>query len=220
MQNDFNMISLGDDVQNEQIVDNFSTSPKVATIARIGVLGALSAVLYAIPGIPVFPPIYKIDFSTLPALLGGMAMGNTASLLILLIKDLTGLLHSSSMGVGEIADFLMSGAMCVALCSVYGKKRDRNGALLGIGLGVIATVLMSLFANAALLIPFYINVMHLPEDAIVGMMAKLVPQVTSIRTMLAWVVAPFNALKGVILGVLTLLLYRPLHALLETNRHV
>jgi riboflavin transporter FmnP len=34
---------------------------------------------------------------------GGFAMGPLAALLILLIKDLTGLLHSNSMGVGEIA---------------------------------------------------------------------------------------------------------------------
>ena len=60
-------------------------------IARVGVLGAIAALLFLIPGIPIVPPIYKLDFSTVPVLLGGFSLGPVPGLLILLIKDLVGL---------------------------------------------------------------------------------------------------------------------------------
>ncbi|MEG0513520.1 MAG: ECF transporter S component, partial [Clostridia bacterium] len=70
----------------------------------ISILAAISAVLYMVE-IPVVL-FYKLDFSNLPVLLGTFAMGPFAGMLVLLVKDLLGLLHSSSQGVGEIADFL------------------------------------------------------------------------------------------------------------------
>jgi riboflavin transporter FmnP len=183
---------------------------------RIGILGALSAALYIFPEIPVFPPIYKIDLSALPALVGGMTMGPLASLLILLIKDLTGLLHSTSMGVGELADFLMTGSLCVAASAVYIRRKDMRGAVLGMALGILAITLVGAAANYWIMIPFYMKVMNLPEEAIIGMMAKLVPEVDSLGKMILLVVMPFNFLKGVIIGAVSLLVYKPLRKLLET----
>ena len=40
----------------------------VRRLTRAAALAALSAVLYFIPGIPVFPPIYKLDFSSVPVI--------------------------------------------------------------------------------------------------------------------------------------------------------
>ncbi len=183
---------------------------------RIGILGALSAVLYIFPEIPVFPPIYKIDLSALPALVGGMTMGPLASLLILLIKDLTGLLHSTSMGVGELADFLMTGSLCLTATAVYMRRRDMKGAALGMALGIVAIMLVGAAANYWIMIPFYGKVMNFPEEAIVGMMAKLVPQVDSLGKMILLVVMPFNFIKGIIIAAVALLVYKPLKKLLET----
>ena len=42
---------------------NQSVSKRTKTIVRVAVLSALSAILYALPGIPIIPPIYKLDFS-------------------------------------------------------------------------------------------------------------------------------------------------------------
>ena len=80
----------------------FLTTRELATVA---ILAAISAVLFMIE-IPVVL-FYKLDLSHLPVLLGTFAMGPVPGTLILLVKSLLGLLHSSSQGVGELADFLM-----------------------------------------------------------------------------------------------------------------
>ena len=69
----------------------FLTTRELATVA---ILAAISAVLFMIE-IPVVL-FYKLDLSHLPVLLGTFAMGPVPGTLILLVKSLLGLLHSSS----------------------------------------------------------------------------------------------------------------------------
>ena len=99
-------------------------------LARIGVLGAIAAILFYFPEVPVIG-FYKLDFSTLPALLGGFAMGPWAGLAIVLIKDLFGLLHSSSAMVGELADFLCSASIVLVASLIYLRHKTFKGALAG-----------------------------------------------------------------------------------------
>lgn len=187
----------------------------VGVLARIGVLGAIASLLYLWPEIPVIPPIYKLDFSTLPVLLGGFAMGPVSSLFILLIKDLTGLLHSSTMGVGELADFLCSGLFVVSACLVYRRERTRAGALKGMALGVVVMVAAGALANYFIMIPFYMKVMNFSAEAIVGMIANVIPAVDSMGKLILLATAPFNLLKGVVLCLVTLLVYKRLSPLLH-----
>ena len=101
----------------------------VQYMTRIAILGALSAVLFPLE-IPIVA-FYKLDFSTLPALLGAFSMGPLPGLAILLIKDLIGMLHSSSMYVGELADFIMSAAFILPASLIYRKHKTRKTALVG-----------------------------------------------------------------------------------------
>ena len=54
-------------------------------VTRIGVLTALSAVLFLLLEIPVVA-FYKLDFSNLPVLLGAFSMGPGPAMIILLLK--------------------------------------------------------------------------------------------------------------------------------------
>ena len=97
----------------------------VQYMTRIAILGALSAVLFPLE-IPIVA-FYKLDFSTLPALLGAFSMGPLPGLAILLIKDLSRLAYSSSMYVGELADFIMSAAFILPASLIY-RKHAQNRA--------------------------------------------------------------------------------------------
>ena len=101
----------------------------VQYMTRIAILGALSAVLFPLE-IPIVA-FYKLDFSTLPALLGAFSMGPLPGLAILLIKDLSRLVYSSSMYVGELADFIMSAAFILPASLIYRKHKTRKTALVG-----------------------------------------------------------------------------------------
>ena len=196
-------------------------------IARVAVLAALSAVLYFIPGIPVFPPIYKLDFSTVPVMVAALLDGPIDALIVLVIKDLTGLAHSSSMGVGELADFMTSAALVVSLwgiCALLAKKDSQESSkrsvfilrhesldvwklICAFVLSVIAMAAVGALVNYWIMIPFYVKVMHLSEEKIVSMMAKLIPSVTSVGKLIAYATVPFNLLKGAVICVITYPIY-------------
>jgi riboflavin transporter FmnP len=188
---------------------------RTRNIVRIGVLGAIASVLFFFPEIDIVPPIYKLDFSTLPALLGGFSMGPLAGVLILLIKAVTGLLHSSSMGVGELADFVLSTALVVPAAVWYGKRRTMRGALAGMGMGILLMTVMGALANYYVLIPFYRDVMGLPIETIIRMVAATIPPVDSLWKLILLATTPFNLIKGVVLCGVTALLYKRLSPLLR-----
>lgn len=187
-----------------------------ANITRIAVLAALSAILYLIE-IPVVA-FYKLDVSNLPALLGGFAMGPIPGVIILLIKDLTGMLHSSSMYVGELADFIMGAAIVLPSAIIYRRNRTRKGAMIGMLTGVVVAIVVAVLVNWQIMLPFYSTAFGMPMEAVVGMAQKAVPAVDSVWKLLLMITAPFNLLKGVVLSLLTFLLYKRLAPLLHGRR--
>lgn len=169
----------------------------VARMTRVGALGALAAILYFIPGIPIIPPIYKLDFSTVPALIAALFGGPVDSVIVILIKDLTGLIHSSSSGVGEIADFICSAALCLPVCLM--KKQTEKGWRRIIAVSVISTLIMTAvgcLVNYFIMIPFYVKVQGFPLNSIVTMISAAVPAVKDLPTLICFATAPFNLLKG------------------------
>ena len=187
-------------------------------IARVGVLGAIAALLFLIPGIPIVPPIYKLDFSTVPVLLGGFSLGPVPGLLILLVKDLVGLTNSSSMGVGELADFLASAAMMLTAVAIYRRHHSRRGALIGLIAGTAVMTAAAALINYYIVIPFYVAALNMPAEAIVSMIGKVIPAVDSLPKLIAFATTPFNLLKGVVLSVITFLLYKRLSPLLKGEK--
>ncbi len=190
----------------------------VSRIARIGVLGALSAILYVFPEIPIIPPIYKLDFSSIPALLAGFSMGPASGILVTLIKDLVGLTHSSTMGVGDLADFLMSGTFVALASYIFGKNRSFKGAVVGMAAGTVCMSLVAAATNYWIMVPFYANVMNMAVEAIVGLVAKTVPAVDSLWKMILFAVVPFNLFKGVVLSVIGGLMYKYVKPLLGERK--
>ena len=191
----------------------FLTTRELATVA---ILAAISAVLFMIE-IPVVL-FYKLDLSHLPVLLGTFAMGPVPGTLILLVKSLLGLLHSSSQGVGELADFLMGFAMLLPAGLIYQRNKTRKGALIGMITGTVALILAGCLTNAYLLIPFYMKAFGMPMEAIIGMCAQALPFVDTELKVILFVTAPFNLLKGVVLCILTYMIYKPLSPLLHVRK--
>ncbi len=188
---------------------------RTKTITRVGVLGAIAAVLAYIPGIPVIPPIYKLDFSNVPALLGGFSMGPLQGLCILLIKDVVSLGNTSSMGVGELADIMTGAAMMIPAALIYKRNRTLKGALTGLLVGIVSTVVVGAVANYFIMIPFYVNVMHMPLETILAMIAQVIPPVDTLPKLILLATSPFNLLKGAALAAVTCLMYKRLSPLLK-----
>lgn len=187
-------------------------------LATVAVLAAVSSVLYMIE-IPVVL-FYKLDVSNLPVLLGTFAMGPLPGTLILLIKALLGLLHSSSQGVGELADFLMGFAMLLPASLVYSRHKTRMGAVAGMAVGTVAATIAGVLTNLYIMIPFYGVAFGMPVEAIIGMGQAILPAVDSEWKFVLLITAPFNLLKWVVISVLTGLIYKPLSPILHGRKAV
>ena len=188
----------------------------VQYMTRIAILGALSAVLFPLE-IPIVA-FYKLDFSTLPALLGAFSMGPLPGLAILLIKDLSRLVYSSSMYVGELADFIMSAAFILPASLIYRKHKTRKTALVGMTVGTLCMIVVSVLVNWKMMIPFYMTAFHMDMEAIIGMAQKALPFVDTEWKVLLYVTAPFNLLKGFVLSLLTFVLYKRLSPMLHVRK--
>lgn len=182
-------------------------------ITAIAILAAISALLFLVE-IPIVL-FYKLDVSNLPVLLGTFAMGPLQGALILLVKSLLGLLHSSSQGVGELADFLMGLAMLLPAGLVYRRHKNRRGAIVGMAVGTLAATLAAVLTNLYLLIPFYGVAYGMPVEAIVSMGQQLVPAIHSAFTFVLLITAPFNLLKWILISVITAVIYKPLSPILH-----
>ena len=185
-------------------------------MAVMAILAAISSVLFMIE-IPVVL-FYKLDLSALPVLLGTFAMGPVEGTVILAVKALLGLLHSTSQGVGELADFIMGFAMLLPAGLIYRHMRTRKGAVIGMIVGTVVATVAAVFVNLYIMIPFYSTAYGMPVESIVKMGQGVVPAVDSPFKFVLLITAPFNLLKWSVISIVTGLIYKPLSPLLHGKR--
>lgn len=188
----------------------------VQYLTRIAILAAISTVLSMI-SIPVVA-FYKLDLSNLPVMLGAFSMGPVPGLLILAITNLLGLLRSTSGGVGQLADFIMGAAMILPAELIYRRNKSRRSAVIGMAVGTVTMIIVAVLVNWKIMIPFYMSAFGMPMEAVISMATKVLPFVDTEWKLLLCVTAPFNLLKGVILSLLTFLLYKRLSPLLHVKK--
>lgn len=183
----------------------------VRTIVQIGMLSAIAVVLmlFEVP-LPFAPSFYEIDFSEVPVLVGCFVMGPLAGAAIELIKILLNFVINGTMtaGVGEIANFIIGCALCVPAGIIYKKNRTRKGALIGMASGTVLMVAAGCVMNAFVLLPVYAKAFGMPMEALVGMGSAVNSHITSLSTFVIFAVAPFNLLKGVLVSLIVLLIYK------------
>lgn len=192
-----------------------SSSTAVFNMTRCAILAAIAYVLYRIE-LPVVA-FYKLDLSTMSAILAGFAMGPVQGFTVMLVKDLLGLIGSSSSGVGELADLLMGCAFVIPASLIYRRMKTRKGALIAMGVGTVLMIVASVLVNYFILIPAYQVIMGMPLEAIVGMGTKVWSYIDNPLKLVIFITAPFNLLKGVVLSVVTYLLYKRVSPLLHAG---
>lgn len=187
-------------------------------IAKIGVLSAVAAILMLFE-IPLWfaPSFYELDFSELPILIGGFALGPLAAVLMELIKNLLNLLinGTSTAFVGEFANFVTGCAFVLPAALIYKHKKSLKTAILGLAVGAASLVIVGALINYFVLIPAFSSLYNLPLDAIVAMGTKVNASITDLKSLIVFAVMPFNLLKAVACSALTLLLYKRLSKILH-----
>jgi riboflavin transporter FmnP len=194
----------------------------IRTVAQVGVLGGIAFLLMTIE-IPLWfaPGFYRLDLSELPVLVGAFAMGPLAGVLIELVKVvLYFFIHgSSTAGVGDMANFMMGCALVVPAAALYKNHKTKKRAVAGLVCGTVAMAAVSSLLNAFLLLPLYAAAFHMPLAQIVQMGTQVNPAVTNLFTFVLFAVVPFNLFKGVVVSVLTMLLYKKVSPILHGKLH-
>lgn len=192
---------------------NQKTSTK--TLTKVSILSVLAYIimLFEIP-LFFFPSFLTIDLSDIPALIGGFTLGPGAAIIIQLVKNILHFMTKTTTGgVGELANFLVGSAFVVPASIVYLKNKTKNGAILGMIVGIISMVLMGVVSNYYITLPFYTKFM--PMDKIIEMSAAANGAIVDMKTLILYAFVPFNILKGTVVSIIAGLFYKKLSPILK-----
>ena len=187
-------------------------------ISYTAIFACMAGVLMLVE-IPLFfaPSFYELDLSELPVLICTFLLGPVAGVVTEFLKVVIKLVlkGTSTAFVGDFANFVVGCALILPASIVYHFRRTRKSALVGMIVGtVILTAFGSLF-NAVYLLPRFAALYGMPLDAIIGLGTQVNPAINSVSTLVLFAVVPFNLLKGIVVSLLTFLLYKRIAKLLK-----
>ena len=191
-------------------------------LAMIGMFSAIAMILHVLD-FPIFfaPSFYKMDFSELPILVGSFAFGPVAGVMMEFVKILLKLCvkGTSTAFIGDLANFVVGCSLILPASAVYSFKKTKKSAMIAC---VIGTLFMTIFGtafNAVYLLPAFSKFYGMPLDTILAMGTEVNPLAKegSIVSFVAACVAPMNLIKGTLVSVVTLLLYKPLSPIIKTG---
>lgn len=146
--------------------------------------------------IPMPAPIafLKLDFSNVMTMLCGFSLGPIAMIVCEGVKQLLWFItHSTTGGVGEIGNFIMTVSYAIIPSVLYRIERSRKNAVIGLAAGCILQVVGALLTNLYITFPLYM-----------GASAQ-----TVFMQLYPYLIA-FNIGKSLIISIITFILYKAL----------
>lgn len=203
--------------KKNQITERILSTRK---IAMIGVFSAIAAALHILD-FPIFfaPEFYKLDFSEIPALIGAFAFGPVAGVMIEFCKILLKLMikGTSTAFVGDLANFVIGCSFILPASIIYMCRKTKKNAIVACITGTLCMTVFGSAFNAIYLLPAFSKLYGMPIDVIVGMGTAINPSITGITTLVLFAVVPMNLLKGSIVSVVTMLVYKRISPILKNS---
>ena len=154
---------------------------------------------------PIFPAadFLKLDFANVFFMIEGFIFGPVEAVVSIGIKELLCLTKSSSVGVGELANFLMSVSYIIFPSILYRFKKGKWWVTLSLIIACLFQVGVSLLVNRYINFPLYGKLYNLNVAEHFG---KLWPFVVY-----------FNLIKSVAVSLIVFLIYKPLSRLIRAT---
>ena len=184
---------------------------KVRRLTMAAMMGAVAFVLmYFSLSVPVLSPFAEFDLSALPELIGGFILGPVGAVEIIVIKLALKLVFkgSSSLFTGELSNLLLSLTYVLPAVLYYRRHRTKKGAVTGIIIGSVISVLASIVTNVYIIIPAFMYLYGMDWAAIIDICANVNPWIKDIPTFIAFSVVPFNVISRSVTALITVLLYK------------
>ena len=163
------------------------------TVVSLAMLTAIAYIVMYLSKLMPSVMFLDFDFKDVVICIAGFTFGPTSAAIIAILVALIEMITISTTGViGCIMNALATCAFCCTACYVYKKHRSKQGAVVGLALGVVCLVAVMLLWNY-LITPLYMT------NYTRAQVAALLPTLF----------LPFNLAKGGMNMAATLLLYPP-----------
>ncbi len=191
------------------------------TMVMTGMMSAVATVIYYLDfPVPLMPAFIKLDFSNVISMLAGFSLGPIPGIIVCLIKNVIQLLlkgFGTTMGIGNIFDFVTSAVLVLTSSLIYQRKKTRKGALIAVVAGVLAFSLITLPLNYFIVYPIYFKA-YGGEQAVLAAYKEIMPSVKNTFAALCIFNQPFTFIKGVICALIVMLIYKPLSPIIKGGR--
>lgn len=177
-------------------------------IAGMAIFTALAFICYCIiPEIPIFPgtpaDFLKLDFSNVFIMLAGFMYGPIPAFIITVVKEALHLPFGTTMGVGELANVIMTTSYVIFPSIIYKRKKGIKTVVFALIVACVLQIGFSLLVNRFINFPFFIWLYKMPISA------------PEFFASLWWYVLLFNAIKSISISVVTLIVYKRVKYLFE-----
>ncbi len=174
----------------------------VKKITTLAMLAAMAYIVMAFIRIPLMPaaPFLEYDPKDIFFVIAGFLFGPLESLVIIVLVCLIEMVTVSTSGpIGLLMNVIASACFVIPAALIYKKKKSLTFAVTGLAAGVLCMTGSMVLWNW-LISPLYMGV---PQEVIVPMLPT--------------VFAPFNLIKAGINMALTLMIYKPISAILHKS---
>lgn len=200
---------------NETITKKYNNRVlNTSTITMTVLLAAISYILAFLEfPVPLSPSFARMDLSDFPALIGAFAFGPIAGLMIELVKNGFQLLSTLTVGIGEIANFLMGSSFVVTAGFIYKLHKTKTTAWAGCLRGSIIMGIVAAITNYFMLLPMF--EMFMPLEQVIASFGTFMPFIDTKLDVVLFNALPFNILKGFVISVFTMMIYKRLTPILK-----
>ena len=191
---------IGRGARAKAVLREHFSAPRMAYMALFTALAYVVTFLEfsVFPAVPLANQL-KLDFSNLFFMIEGFLLGPVEAVVSIAIKEAFCLIDSQTMGVGEVANLIMSTAYVILPAVVYRFKKGRGWVALYLALACVIQIGISLIVNRYINFPFF---------GALGFLGDL-DAAAAFRSVWAYVLA-FNAIKSVSVSIAVFLIYKPL----------
>ncbi len=193
---------------------------RVLQIVIIANLTALSLLLYMLkfPLPFIFPVFLDIQFSNLPAIIGGFTLGPIGGAAIVVIRTLFKLLTSETAGVGEMIDLIIGLSTVLTSSIVYKRIKTKKGAIIASFAGMAVWIIVAVLTNYFFVLDFYLELYFNGDVDLLLNLLTVIPGVTAENYMskyILYAIIPFNVLLSGLVYLITFLVYKRISHLID-----
>ncbi len=181
------------------------------TAKRLALMGVFVALSYVVSFIEIPLPLFgaeflKLDFGNVFIVLIAFLLGPLEGVLVCLLKEALRCIGSSSLCAGELANFLITSSYILLPSIYYQRHKNLKAVIITLSLSCLISTSVALIANRLIIFPTYA---YLFGGNIFGM------TVQQAFAAFWFAVLLFNILKTILVGVITMLLYKRLSNFLK-----